>query len=228
MRESARRWGLTFGQAEAATVETPHEKSSERPNERPSDRPNARPAEKADDDVREHIARGNLERALQLLMQRHGEAMYRYCCTALDSEALADDVLQRVFIEAYRDLRSYSGRSTLRAWLFGITRHRVLDEKRSIQRAAARSQPLKLSAPDLQPLAVERIDDEQLRQALVGCLGEVGEHVRNALLLRYQQGFSFEEMAQVCNEKAGTLQARVARALPVLRSCIEGRTGGSV
>lgn len=224
MRESARRWGLTFGQAEAATVETPPEKTSERPNERAAVGATAG----ADADVREHIARGDLERALQLLMQRHGEALYRYCCTALESEALADDVLQRVFIEAYRDLRSYSGRSTLRAWLFGITRHRVLDEKRSVQRAAARSQPLKLSAPDQQPSAPERIDDEQLRQALVGCLGEVGEHVRNALLLRYQQGFSFEEMAQVCNEKPGTLQARVARALPVLRSCIEGRTGGSV
>lgn len=208
MRESARRWGLTFGPAEAASV--------------------ASPSEKPDDDVRELIARGDLSRALQLLMQRHGEAMYRYCCTALDSEALADDVLQRVFIEAYRDLRSYSGRSTLRAWLFGITRHRVLDEKRSLQRAAGRSQPLKVSALDPQPLAAERIDDEQLRQALLSCLGEVGEHVRTALLLRYQQGFSFEEMAQVCNEKAGTLQARVARALPVLRACIEGRTGGSV
>ena len=184
--------------------------------------------EKSDADVRALISGGKLERALQLLMQRHGEAMFRYCCTALGSETLADDVLQQVFIEAYRDFAKYSGRSSLRAWLFGITRHRVLDQKRVIKRDQPRSRQLKESAPDPQPLASERIDDEQLRQALVGCIGELGEHVRSALLLRYQQNFSFEEMAEVCSEKAGTLQARVARALPVLRTCIEGRTGGTV
>jgi RNA polymerase sigma-70 factor, ECF subfamily len=191
-------------------------------------KPEAKPDARPDDDVRAMIASRELERALQLVMQRHGEAMYRYCCTALESETLADDVLQQVFIQAYRDFDKYSGRSSLRAWLFGITRHRVLDQKRSIKRAQPRSRQLKESAPDPQPLASERIDDEQLRQALVGCLGELGEHVRSALLLRYQEDFSFEEMAEVCNEKAGTLQARVARALPLLRSCIEGRTGGSV
>lgn len=183
---------------------------------------------KTDDDVRALLGSGERERALQLLMQRHGDAMYRYCCTALESETLADDVVQQVFIEAHRDFAKYAGRSSMRAWLFGITRHRVLDQKRTLKREQPRSRQLKESAPDPQPLASERIDDEQLRQALVGCLGELGEHVRSALVLRYQQGFSFEEMAEVCKEKAGTLQARVARALPLLRTCIEGRTGGSV
>lgn len=182
-----------------------------------------------DADVLALIAGDQLEAALQLLMERHGMAMYRYCCTALDCESLADDVLQQVFIEAFRDLRDFSGRSTLRAWLFGITRHRVLDQKRVVKRNLSRNRPLKGDrAADPAPLAVEQIDDAQLRDALLACVGELGEHVRNALLLRYQQGFSFEEMAQVCDEKPGTLQARVARALPILRECIEGRTGGSV
>lgn len=182
-----------------------------------------------DGDVLDLIAAGELEEALERLMDRHGEAMHRYCCTALSCEALADDVLQKVFIEAYRDLRSFSGRSTLRAWLFGITRHRVLDEKRVTKRSLQRQRQLKGDgAPDPRPLAAEQIDDEQLRLALLGCVSELGEHVRNALLLRFQQGFSFEEMAEICKEKAGTLQARVARALPVLRECIETRSGGTV
>jgi RNA polymerase sigma-70 factor (ECF subfamily) len=49
-----------------------------------------------------------------------------------------------------------------------------------------------------------------------------------AVLLRYQEGFSFEEMGRICRERPGTLQQRVARALPVLRACIEKRTGGRV
>jgi RNA polymerase sigma-70 factor (ECF subfamily) len=62
----------------------------------------------------------------------------------------------------------------------------------------------------------------------VQCLQKLAPHVLTAVLLRFQQGFTFEEMAAICDEKPGTLQAQVAGALPVLRRCIEARTGGSV
>jgi DNA-directed RNA polymerase specialized sigma24 family protein len=52
--------------------------------------------------------------------------------------------------------------------------------------------------------------------------------MRTAVLLRYQQGFTFAEMARICGEKPGTLQARVARALPLLRAWIEAQTGSSL
>ena len=51
------------------------------------------------------------------------------------------------------------------------------------------------------------------------------EPSRTAVLLRYQQGFSYEEMAAICHEKAGTLQARVSRALRRLREMMESRLG---
>lgn len=190
--------------------------------------PASEPTHKEDADIRALIAEGELERALGMLMDRHGDALFRYCCKGLDSEAHADDVLQQVFIEAFRDLRAFTGRSTLRGWLFGIARHRVLDHKRVLKRNLPRSRPLRDTSIDPRPPAAELIDDARLREALVECLGELGDHVRNALLLRYQQGFSFEEMSAICEEKSGTLQARVARALPVLRKCIEARTGGAV
>jgi DNA-directed RNA polymerase specialized sigma24 family protein len=47
-------------------------------------------------------------------------------------------------------------------------------------------------------------------------------------LLRFQEGFTFEEMSRMSEERAGTLQQRVARAMPVLRACIEKRTGGEL
>lgn len=172
---------------------------------------------------------GDLTAALRLLMRHHGTAVYRYCRETLRDRALADDVHQRVFIEAHRDLSKFARRSSIRTWLFGIARHRVLDAMKSRKRAQAHvDDAATAEAPDPRPRPDERIDDARLRAALVSCLEQLGEHVRTAVLLRFQQGFSFEEMAEVCSEKPGTLQARVTRALPALRECIEGRTGGSV
>jgi RNA polymerase sigma-70 factor (ECF subfamily) len=174
-----------------------------------------------DEDVVCLVGRGDVTRALQALMQRHGASVYRYCRVALRDAALADDVQQQVFLQAFRDLSKFGGRSTVRVWLFGIARHRVLDAVRSRSRAHVLLDHAEL--PDLadpRPGLDQSLDDVRLREALVASLGELGHHSRTAVLLRYQQGFSFEEMAEICNEKPGTLQARVARALPRLRARI--------
>lgn len=174
-------------------------------------------------EVQALLAADQRERALRLLMERHGEAVARYLRAALLEAAAVEDVLQQVFIEVHRDLHRYDGRSAIKAWIFGIARHRALDHNRSARKGAARRRELPASVPDPRPLAGERLDRARLEQALEACLEQLGDHVRTAVLLRYQQGFSFEDMAQACNEKAGTLQARVARSLPLLRECISER-----
>jgi RNA polymerase sigma-70 factor (ECF subfamily) len=162
--------------------------------------------------------------ALHRLMQRHGRAVYRYCRIALGDAVLADDIHQQVFIEAFRDLPAFAGRSTVRTWLFGIARHRVLDAAKRRRRARAR---LDVSGgddlPDPRPSPGEGLDDAQLRAALVTCLATLDGPIRTAVLLRYQQGLTYEEMAEICGEKAGTLQARVSRALRKLRDRLEGQ-----
>jgi len=182
-----------------------------------------------DSDVVGLVANGDMTGALRRLMERHGTSVYRYCREALRDATLADDVQQQVFIEAFRDLPRFHQRSSIRTWLFGIARHRVLDAAKSRRRAQAHIDGDDATGvPDPRPAPGEWIDGVRLRKALVACLDELRAQVRVALLLRFQQGFTFEDMAVMCDEKPGTLQAQVTRALPVLRACIENRTGGSL
>lgn len=182
-----------------------------------------------DADAARLVSAGDLAGAIRLLMQRHGDAVYRFVRNTLRDEARADDVHQRIFIEAYRDLPRFAGRSTLRTWLFAIARYRVIDALKVRMREAGRAADSdSVDAPDPRPSPGEQIDDVRLREALARCLEQLGEHIRTAVLLRFQQGFSFEEMSDIMREKPGTLQARVSRALPLLRECIEAATGGAV
>jgi RNA polymerase sigma-70 factor, ECF subfamily len=186
-------------------------------------------AEDPDGDIVRLIKAGELDAALRSLMRRHGTAVYRYCRGALRDPMLVDDVHQQIFIEAHRDLARFAGRSTLRIWLFTIARHRVIDAARWRRRALAHIDDRSpTDVPDPSPTPGEQIDDAHLQQALVACLGELGEDLRAAVLLRYQQGLTFEDMARICDEKPGTLQARVGRALVKLREDIEARTGGQL
>lgn len=180
-----------------------------------------------DRDLLDQVAAGDTRGALRRLMDRHGDAVYRYCATALHDRCLAEDVHQQVFIEAFRDLPRFAGRSTLRTWLFGIARHRVLDAAKARTRNQAHVEvDGQADSPDPAPAPGELLDRARLREALAACLAELDEKSRNAVVLRFQHGFTFEQMAEICGEKSGTLQVRVARALPVLRARLEQRTGG--
>jgi RNA polymerase sigma-70 factor (ECF subfamily) len=180
-----------------------------------------------DSDVLDLVAQGDMTGALKLLMKRYGTAVYRFCREELHDATLADDVQQQVFIEAFRDLPKFRRRSSVRTWLFAIANHRVLDAAKKRRRGLSRAKADEATdVPDPRPPPGERIDNARLQKALVTCLDQLPERVRVTLLLRFQQGFTFEEMARVCGKKSGTLQAQVMRALPDLRDCIERRTGG--
>jgi RNA polymerase sigma factor (sigma-70 family) len=205
--------------------------------DRRSSRPAAEPATEAgeartddpDADIVALLDRGERNAAVTALMKRHGTAVYRYCREELHDRTLADDVHQQIFIQAHRDLERFGRRATLRTWLFAIARNRVLDAAKARRRAQAHiEEDDTADTPDPTPPPGERLDEARLQHALVACLRDLGEHVRGALILRFQQGFTFEELSAIFHEKPGTLQARVMRALPLLRICIEARTGGKI
>lgn len=174
------------------------------------------------------IRAGERDAAITALMRRHGVAVYRYCREALRDPTLADDVHQQVFVQAHRDLARFHCRSSLRTWLFAIARHRVLDAAKSRRRRNAHLETGDVpETPDPMPAPGERLDDARMLRALAAAMATLSEPMRTALLLRYQHGFSFEDMAAICNERAGTLQARVARALPRLRALLTASTEDS-
>src|SRR5262245_2344905 len=125
----------------------------------------------ADSDVATLLSQRDRDGALRLMMKRYGQHVYRFCCHMLNDTTLAADVCQQVFLAAYRDLPQFAGRSTVRSWLFGIARHRVLDAAKCRARRGVREVELDdvLEVSDPRPLAIEYLDELQLR----GLLDEV-------------------------------------------------------
>lgn len=169
------------------------------------------------------MERGDHTAALRLLMHDYGTAVYRYCRQMVEDADLADEAHQMTFVQAYEGLPKFAGRSSLRTWLFGIARHRCLDLVKIHRRRRKRFQ-LMDELPD-HPAPVETVEEHLAARsrisALAECLRGLAPHIRAAVLLRFQQGVTYEEMARLEGERPATLQARVVRALPVLRRCLE-------
>jgi RNA polymerase sigma-70 factor (ECF subfamily) len=169
------------------------------------------------------LARRDHDGALVLLMRHFGKPIYQFVRGMVRNDALADDVHQVVFIQAHRDFDSFEGKN-LTAWLFAIARNRSLDALRAQHRWTDRCQDDEVDAVDAEQIPADvQVDDRRKLAALGACIDTLSPESRATLLLRCLEGFSFEDMAKMLRERAGTLQQRVARALPFLRRCIEQR-----
>jgi RNA polymerase sigma factor (sigma-70 family) len=179
--------------------------------------------DRTDGEALEALERRDYREVLVRLMQAHGDEIHAFCAGLLGSRDLADDLCQVVFIDVFQALPRYEPRASLRAWLFGIARHRCLDAVRGRRRWGALVEP----ASELPEAAAEgaRSDEKlaaaQLGKAVEDCLQSLPPQTRALLLLRFRSQLSYEEMASTCGEKIGTLRVRVARALPLVRRCLE-------
>ncbi|HEX4353772.1 MAG TPA: sigma-70 family RNA polymerase sigma factor [Polyangiales bacterium] len=134
------------------------------------------------------------------------------CARRLGVEpASLDDVVQEVFLVVHRRLCEFEGRSTLKSWLFGITRRVVRDQRRSRRR-----KPTEVLAHDpIDPLA--RTPDAQLdlrEQAalLHRLLDSLDDDKREAFVLSELEEMSGPEIADALQLNLNTVYARVRAA----------------
>lgn len=164
------------------------------------------------------IARGDYRAALARCAQEHGAAIGRLCMAFLGSQAEAEEAAQEALIAALDAMPSYRGEGTVRAWLFGIAR-RVC--ARRVETRVRREQRLRLvqpeeAAPGAEALVAARQQAHRVRAALES----LKPTEREAVVLRYDAGLSFAEVAAACGIDEPAARKRVSRALERMRKAL--------
>ncbi len=181
----------------------------------------------ADAPILELLARGERGAAFDLLARREEGAVYALCFRIVKNHAQAEDVKQKVLLQAYQGIETFAGGSSLRTWLLGIANYRSLDALRARRREETRRAPDDALLHDVVDRAAnpaERAESECRRQALEACLAScLSAADRKLLRLYYHEGLSYEAIGAALGRKADTLRVRVARALPKLRRALEKR-----
>ena len=150
----------------------------------------------------------------------HGPELYRFALRQLGDGGAAQDVVQEVFLRAWRAAGSYDPElASLRTWLFAIARNVVVDEAR---RFAVRPwQQTLTDGSDLE--RGEESADERLVDAWVveEALRRIGADHRAAIVQTHLRGRPHEEVAAEFGIPVGTLRSRVFYGLKALRLAME-------
>lgn len=132
----------------------------------------------------------------------------------------ADDLAQETFLELSRMTTQYRGQSSLYTWIYGILLNL---ERRHRRRAGLWRQKLKVlwnNGPTTErtaPAAETTIEVREWKSSLWAHVKQLPDGQRHALVLRFSEHLSYEEIAEILQCPVGTVKSRIHNGLAVLR-----------
>jgi RNA polymerase sigma-70 factor (ECF subfamily) len=151
------------------------------------------------------------ERAFSLILRAYETPVFNYVLRLVGGDrALAEDLTQEVFLRVYQGLPKFSLRSKFTTWLFQVTKNRVLDELRAVERRPRALVALDDIAPvEVLDQAVERLEEID---ALWSAVENLSTDLKMALLLRDVVGLSYTEIADSLEVTLATVKWRIYKA----------------
>jgi RNA polymerase sigma-70 factor (ECF subfamily) len=160
---------------------------------------------------------------LGALYDRYVEALYRYVIYRVRNDADAEDLVSDEYMRALRAIPRYEPRVAFLAWLYRIARNAVIDRARrsrtqiSFEDALAHPNVDQVVEPDAAILALS--DKEAVRAALA----KLTPLQQEVIVLRFVEGYSTLEIANLVGKREGTVRGIQFRALEALRTLIPSR-----
>jgi RNA polymerase sigma-70 factor (ECF subfamily) len=152
------------------------------------------------------------------LYTRYSAVVYAVALRVLGDTAAAEDVLQEIFMQLWRNPGAFdSGRGNLAPWLAVITRNRAVDLLRKRRPQAEVSEATVFVEPDLAGEA----DRGRVMEKVRSVLQEMPAAQRSSLEMAYFQGYSHSEISEKTGEPLGTVKTRIRNGLMLLRKAVE-------
>jgi RNA polymerase sigma-70 factor (ECF subfamily) len=152
--------------------------------------------------------------------------VYNLALRMLNDPQEAEDVLQETFLNAYKALPGFEGRSSLSTWLYRIASNASLMRLRKKQPATVSvDEPLELDAGDTVPrqlvdwsnLPEDELLSNESRLVMDEAVSDLPEALRIVFVLRDLEGLSTEETGEVLGLSKGAVKTRLHRARLWLR-----------
>jgi RNA polymerase sigma factor (sigma-70 family) len=165
----------------------------------------------------DRINSGDHDARFRSVVLPHLDDAYTLACWLTRSRTDSEDVVQEACLRAFRAIGSYST-GNARAWVLTIVRNTAFNWMRTNRRArlfpvedlesVERAQSSKFDAETPEAALIAKNEATRLKAAIAA----LPDALRETLVLRDIQGFSYREIAEVSGTPVGTVMSRLARA----------------
>ena len=183
----------------------------------------------SDEDILSGIRSGD-KSACALCIDKYGPSLYRLALRLMQNEGDAEDVVQETFLNAFKSIDSFEGRSGLGTWLYRITYNNVMMRLRgSSPDIVSVDNTLDLGEEgyavpqqffDWCCLPEEDFHSEEVRQELEKAIRTLSPTLSSTFILRDLEGLSTRETAVALDTSEDVVKTRLRRARLHLREIL--------
>jgi RNA polymerase sigma-70 factor (ECF subfamily) len=179
-----------------------------------------------DDEALMTLASGDQRAAFEVLVGRYLPRLTSYCAKFLGSARTGEEVAQDVLLEVWARRQRYRSRGKFQVFLFTLTRNRCLNHARDERRrrrwdvAGGGESAAVAAAAASSPDQLDLLLEEELRRHVRAALLELRPKLREAVLLRFDQGLEYPEIARIVGRPESTVRSRIFLALKRLREAV--------
>ena len=169
----------------------------------------------SDDELVENIKSGD-EEAAEELIKRYYTSILRYCkwhCTSVEK---AEDLTQETFYKLFKNISDYKGKKKFKAYLYTIANRLCIDESRKATFYPLEDEEIIVDECN----EILRLED---KAEITYLLNTLSSEQREAIILRFGEQLSFDEIAKIMGCNMRTAQSRVRNGLKIMRK--EQRNG---
>lgn len=174
-------------------------------------------------DLLQAVRRGE-SHAFEELVRRHERQIYRVAFRFFQNRVDAEEMVQEVFVRAYRELARFRGGAQLGTWLYRITVNACLDRKRHLGRRREVPIDAALGEEAGTPDPFARAAFREFAVRVAAAMEELPSRQRAILILRIYEELSLQEIAEVMESPLGTVKANYHHALVKVRRALQDLT----
>jgi RNA polymerase sigma-70 factor (ECF subfamily) len=190
----------------------------------------------SDGEVAVHAMHGS-EAAAREIVRRYERPVFSLIDRLVREPPVSEELAQDTFLKIFRKLHTFDPRLRLSAWILRIAHHTAIDHLRRHRPALVSldaedergGAPLGERLADETVLLPDRLlEQDRTAEALERALARIRPEYRSVLVLRYQEGLDYDEIAGVIDRPLGTVKTFLHRARRALAQALAETGRGSV
>jgi len=145
--------------------------------------------------------------------------IYRFCAVKVTNRELAQDLTQEVFMRFWQTVRDGEKLRNERAYLYTLARNLIIDwyrKKKESSLDVLTDQGIDFGNDDH-----KKIEESAQMREVLEVINQLDDDAREALLLRYVEGFTPKEIAAMSGETANAVSVRINRAIKKVQGLIQ-------
>ena len=181
--------------------------------------------DRSDESLMTAVRKGDLQ-AFEQLVKRHQTRIYRMVYKMLGTDEDAWDVAQEIFIKVYSARESYVENAKFTTWLYRIANNAAIDRIRQFKRSnkvVSMEDMTSELETDGTRSPHEDFELGELRGHVSEALARLSERQRGMVVLKYYEGASVKEIADIFECATGTVKATLFQALRNMKSHMQSR-----